>query len=74
MHFHLHLLLSSDYIVSLSMHAVASQLKQRQLVVLPVALPQLYRTVGIITREHYRMRPEAKNLIKCIESVCRELA
>lgn len=74
MHFHLHLLLSSDYIVSLSAHAVASQLKQGQLVVLPVALPQLYRTVGIITREHYRMRPEAKNLIKCIEAVCRELA
>lgn len=74
MQFHLHLLMASDYVVSLSAHSIRHYLKHRQLVVLPVKLPQLHRTVGIITREHYRVPTEAKNLIKCIEAVCRDLA
>lgn len=72
--FHVQLILASDYIVSLSTHPVALLLKQRQLVVLPFALPRLHRTIGIITREHHQIPPAANNLIRQIERVCRELS
>lgn len=72
--FHLQLMLASDYIVSLSTHSVALLLKQRQMAVLPFALPKLHRTIGIITREHYEIPPVANNLVRQIERVCRDLA
>lgn len=72
--FHLQLILGSDYIVSLSTHAVASLLKQRQLFILPIALPQLHRTIGIITRAHHQIPPPASHLIRQIEVVTRELS
>jgi hypothetical protein len=42
-------------------------------VVLPIALPTLHRTIGIITREHYPIPAAASHLISQIERVSREL-
>jgi LysR family transcriptional regulator of gallate degradation len=72
--FHVQLILGSDYIVSLSTHAVAPLLKQRQLVILPIALPELHRTIGIITRAHHQIPPPASHLIRQMERVTRELS
>lgn len=72
--FHLQLLLSSNYIVALSTHAVAQLIKSRQLVTLPISLPGLHRTVGIITRAHHQIPPAANQLIGEMERVSRELA
>ncbi len=72
--FHVQLLLASDYIVSLSTHAIAQFLKARQLVTLPITFPGLHRTIGIITRAHHQIPPAATQFIAEMERVSRELA
>lgn len=71
MHFLRLLLLSGDYLVSMSEHSVVSELQSGQLRILPIELPTLSRTIGVIHRAHRPIPAAARGLLRQMETVCR---
>jgi LysR family transcriptional regulator of gallate degradation len=63
------LLLESDMVTAASLHLFHHELKAGSLVALPIALPKVWRSVGILRRSNDHISPGAQFLIEEIRAV-----